>query len=438
MTARIVLIALFSLVVGCANGPPGQSCYRGACQDLPPDAPAITDVSVRTAREGSRVRIISTQPLAPYMFSLATGGDRVVLDYPRVEWRMGGRANAVGQQVGRGGGLVEQYRFADFSSVTSRLVFDLRGPALASQAQTRRLMNGRHEYSFVLRSVDRAAFVAASGYKGPTRGGGDRRSLSPSTFVSAPPVSTDGPGILNDVSADRGPASSLVRGRGPFVVVIDPGHGGRDQGAASASGVIEKELNLAVARLLRASLLQHPQYTVVMTRDDDRAVSLPDRLSWARQSNADLFISIHADSLRSGAMVHGASVYTLSEGGVERSRSEILGENNWIIGVDLNDHDPGVGEILVDLSQTRTNTESDYLAQGIIHELGQIGPLVRNTHRLAQYYVLLAPDVPAVLVEMGFLSSPRDAARLAKPQEQQRVADALARAVNTYYNERAR
>lgn len=468
MIARFVLICVFALAAGCETLEASGGCYRGACDDLPQGAPAIVDLGVRGGGGGARVRIISTHPLDPYVFSLATGGDRIVLDFPRVEWRVAGRVNDANQRTRRGSGVVERYRFADHSSTVSRLVLDLREPALVTNRYGNRLINGRYEYVLHLRLADREAFVAAAGYDGSGSGGGvSGASTGGSAGASIGGAASGGGGFFSNlfsgggrsggrsggdaagnasgnasggVSGFRPPAraTDLVSGNGNFVVVIDPGHGGGDQGAASASGLKEKDVNLAVGLALRDILLNNSRYTVVMTRVDDRSTPLEGRLAWARQSGADLFISLHADSLRSGGVVSGASVYTLSEGGERRARSEVLGEENWLIGVDLSQHDAGVRDILVDLSQERTHTESDHLAKAVIDELGRVGPLVRNTHRQAQYYVLLAPDVPAVLVEMGFLSSTRDAERLARPEHQRRVARALAQAVNSYYNERVR
>lgn len=444
------------LVSACVLPQGGSGCYRNVCQPeanagSPATGLSVFELSVRGSRQGSHLRLVTNEPVEPYVFTLADDGERLVLDLPRVDWQAKAGRNGAGQREGRGRGVVDRFRFADFSDDVSRLVLDLNQPAIAERERHRQIGRGRYEYTMKIKATSAEHFAQVSGYRGGGRAS-SRPGVPQATAKSAQSTSTGmaaspGPLVLGGKPATRSSLSSssvnlapmdqrdLITGNGDFVVVIDPGHGGRDPGAISASGVMEKNVTLPVALHLRDTLARRSQYTVVMTRNDDRYISLPDRLAWARQNKADLFISIHADSLPagSGRTVSGASVYTLAKGGQARSRSQVLGEDNWLIGVDLDEQDPDVSEILLVLSQSRTQTASARLSQVVIDELGQIGPLLRNTHRTAKYYVLLAPDVPAVLVEMGFLSNPREAARLNRPDEQRRVADALARAVNTYY-----
>src|SRR5690606_34118489 len=166
-----------------------------------------------------------------------------------------------------------------------------------------------------------------------------------------------------------------------------------------------------------------------LTRDADRYVPLEDRVRFARSQHADLFISIHADANTNREAV-GASVYTLSERGQARAQNMA---QNWDIDFGEAPRAGGVQDILLDLYQRETTNRSAQFAQVVIPRLGQVAPLLRNTHRNAGLYVLLAPDVPAVLIETGFLSNPTDERRLADPRARQAMAGAMAQAVDAYF-----
>jgi N-acetylmuramoyl-L-alanine amidase len=212
-------------------------------------------------------------------------------------------------------------------------------------------------------------------------------------------------------------------------VVIDAGHGGRDPGAIGRTlGVYEKDVVLDAALKLQRALEHRGQYDVVMTRDADRYVEHAERVRISREANAELFISIHADA-NANAEAHGASVYTLDERGAARAQN-MMGDT-----IDLGEA-PVRGparEVLVDLFQRETTNRSAQFAEIVIPSLGAVAPLLRNTHRAANLYVLLAPDVPAVLIETGFLTNAADERRLSQPREREAMAEAMARAVDTYF-----
>lgn len=216
------------------------------------------------------------------------------------------------------------------------------------------------------------------------------------------------------------------------VIVLDPGHGGYDPGAIGARGTKEKVITTAVTKRLAELLRASGQYEVVLTRTKDVYVEHEDRLRIARERGADLFISIHADSTEDGKAA-GASVYTLADRSKGRSKN-ITHTQNWILDVDLSEQTASVGNILVDLAQRKTLSRSSQFAARLVGELENKVPLVRNTHRRAGYYVLLAPDVPAVLLELGFISNAGDEARLNKSVEQDKIIQAVIRAVNGFFN----
>ncbi len=238
-----------------------------------------------------------------------------------------------------------------------------------------------------------------------------------------PPVATD---------TDR-PPEVVLR---PKVVVIDAGHGGKDPGAQGRSAQ-EKDVTLAAARTLKARLEREGRFRVVMTRDSDVFVPLDERVQIARRAGADLFISLHADSGEDAA-THGASVYTLSEQGGSRV-ARVLSGDEWFRRTAARDDDPAVGQILLDLSQRSTRNRSVVFAEFLVERIaGDDVALLPRSHRDAGYFVLLAPDVPAALLEMGFITSPTDEARLTNPAARAKLMDAVAAAIDAYFDSHVR
>lgn len=336
------------------------------------DPAAVRSVAL-TQTGAETVLVIETDRSvrAPRVFFLE-GPDRFVVDLPDTRWARAG--------AGPGAGVAARRRFANRPDGAARLVLDLIGPA--------RLIDQRVE-----RRGRRLVFAFAAA------------SPAPEAAPSPPPRP---------------------------LIVIDPGHGGRDPGAVNQDGVREKDLVLAAAGALRAALVRRG-YDVALTREDDRFIELEDRVAFARERHAALFISLHADSVP-GSRASGAAVYVLSERGAARSRS-LMDRQDW--DVDLGEAQTAsndVRSILVSLAQRETTNRSADFARSVLRELGEAGaPLWRRHPSNAGFFVLLAPDVPAVLVEMGFLTNPTDAARLADPGQQARFAEALAEAVDGHF-----
>lgn len=233
--------------------------------------------------------------------------------------------------------------------------------------------------------------------------------------------------------APRGkPVEISARERGGRrVIVIDAGHGGHDPGAHGANNT-EKTLTLAAAKALKAKLERSGRYTVVMTRSSDTYVGLDQRVAIARRADADLFISLHADA-GTDASLRGASVYTLSERGAERAARRFAGEN-WIRDGSI-DRDPAVTRILLDLTQRATTNRSAVFAKVLLDHLQEATPLLNRSHRDAGFAVLLAPDVPAVLLEMGFVTNSLDERTLADAGRRDRLMSGVARAVDAYFTD---
>lgn len=224
-------------------------------------------------------------------------------------------------------------------------------------------------------------------------------------------------------------ARAAIRG-GPRVVVIDAGHGGKDPGAPGVSAH-EKDVTLAAAKALKSRLERTGRYRVVLTRSSDTYIPLESRVQIARAADADLFISLHADSGPTTAM-RGASVYTLSERGESRV-TKVLRKDDWLMPVSFPGADRTVGEIILDLTQRSTRNRSADFAQLLLTHIADETTLLRRSHRDGNLMVLLAPDVPAVLLEMGFINNPADEQQLTNSRSRTRLMDAVGDAVDAWF-----
>lgn len=216
------------------------------------------------------------------------------------------------------------------------------------------------------------------------------------------------------------------------VIFIDAGHGGRDPGAIGIRGTKEKVITTKAAATLKSLLQKTGRYEVVLTRPKDTYLDHEKRLRLAREGGADLFISIHADSAGKKS-AKGASVYTLADRAKNRSKRLVSQSQNWVMDVDLSKQSDPVGDILVDLAQRKTESQSELFADILIAELEKTTDLVGNSHRRAGYFVLLAPDVPAVLLELGFLSNVQDEKLLNKSSHRLKLMQSVVRSIDRYF-----
>ena len=339
---------------------------------------AIRGVLVQDAGAACRVTLALDRPAQARTFFLSEPS-RFVIDVANAQIAMPGGASGQGP----GAGVVRRFRYAPQANGVSRIVLDLNGPASLVRQET----GGRRNAAL---SFD----IAATG------------------------------------AIEAAPAPLQRQGRQERkTIVIDAGHGGRDPGAIGVNGTREKDVVLHCALMARDALEQRG-YRVALTRDADNFVELENRVHFARGQHADLFISIHADSSPNPATT-GASVYTLSDRGQARAQGMVASQN-WNLDLGAT-RETATRDILLDLTQRETTNRSAEFAQVVIPKLGEVAPLVRNTHRNAGLFVLLAPDVPAVLIETGFLSSATDERRLNDPRARTRMAVAMADAVDAYF-----
>ena len=231
-----------------------------------------------------------------------------------------------------------------------------------------------------------------------------------------------------DAKAPAEPAPPLPLKK---VVVVDAGHGGKDVGAQGANG-FEKDVNLAAAVELGQQLRATGRYNVVLTRNSDVYIPLEDRVRIAQRAGADLFISLHSDSAPE-AELKGASVYTLSDQASSRA-AQFVKRDDWFMKSSLTG-DQGVRDILFDLTQRATRNRSAIFAQTLVADIEPVAPMLRRSHRDAGFMVLLAPEVPAVLLEMGFISNDEDEARLRDPAARARLMRAVVRAIDEHFGE---
>lgn len=292
----------------------------------------------------------------------------------------------------------------------SRLTLELAGPYVLSQAEMR---------------------------EDPARGGAQLRlRLAPaSADVFAARVAASAHILPPDAPRVTVPAPAPRRAPdAPLVVMLDPGHGGVDPGA-ERDGRREADLVLAFARDLAEALIRIPGFAPALTREDDRFVSLEARIRLAHEAGADVFLSLHADALEGGG-ASGAAIYTLAEEASDAASAALAERHNrddLVAGVDLTGHDDQIADVLMDLARRRTEPRTQALAQALVAGLRAEGVRLHSRPlQQAAFSVLKAPDIPSVLIELGFLSSRRDLENLLDPDWRARAARGVAAALQDW------
>jgi N-acetylmuramoyl-L-alanine amidase len=380
---------------------------RGTANDI---LPVVLGASISGDTNHARFVLEVSDPFHMRLFTLANP-DRAVIDMPEVLWRLDHAPRPPK------GGLVKSYRYGLFRAGTSRLVLDLNRPATVGEPMVLP-PDGGEGYRVVvdLQPVMQTKFQQLAGWPADLS---RNEQATVQTYSGAR-------GAL-EAAPDRAPARRLV--------VIDPGHGGLDSGTIGSDGLMEKNLVLDEGLRLQAELLKRG-YAVRLTRDTDIYVPLEERVNIARALNADLFISLHADS-NPDPNVSGASVYTLSDSGSDKEAAALARKENQsdvIAGVDLAAESSPVATILIGLAQRDTLNRSGRFAEAAVAMLSRTTDvLARAPHRSAAFVVLKAPDVPAVLIEMGYLSNPHDCTQARTSGWRDAVASAIADAVNRQF-----
>lgn len=368
----------------------------------------ISDVRVVGNGEPTRITIWSDRPQSHSVFlSRGNNGREIILALPGSE--------SVARGEGMGG--VPQWTLSK-----GQLKFHLDRPMMVARVLDLPPAGSAQSHRIIvdLQTVSEARFSSVA-----------RRDMKQLARLSG--------AARVDVAEARDTTSSKnakrPRDAGRYRIVIDPGHGGKDPGATAVTGVHERAIVLKAALTLKAMLEKERRYEVKLTREDNRFVELEDRVGIARDFGADLFISLHADAAANSS-VSGASVYTISSNGEKRIDRE-ASKNDWRMPIE-DGTSLEVGGILEDLIKRETKTRSAEFAEALLPELALAGPVLRDTHKNAGFYVLLAPDVPAVLLEMGFLTNKADAKRLASARGRKKSMQAVKRGIDTYFDQQDR
>lgn len=396
----------------------------------------------------TRVVVDVSEEMRFSLFSLA-GPDRIIVDLPEVDWQLS-REGLFG-----GGGIIKAMRYGLFQGGNSRMVLDLASPAMVKQAfMLPPNEGGGWRLVIDLQPTTPELFAAASGperrigtFRPPASAtdlvaeptpasqtassAGDRKTGS----QKADPQKTPSSGKEDRASGKEDRASSKARGQRKTVIMLDPGHGGIDPGAIGVSGVYEKNITLAAAKEFREILTASGRYDVRLTRDSDTFVPLRDRMALARQQGAELFVSIHADAV-ARPNVKGLSIYTLSEKASDSEAAALADSENKadiIAGIDLSHESAEVTNILIELAQRETMNLSSRVAETMIEELRREVTLLPKSHRYAGFAVLKAPDVPSILMEMGYLSNAEEEKLLKTKTYRSKLGKALLRAIDRYF-----
>jgi N-acetylmuramoyl-L-alanine amidase len=347
---------------------------------------------------------------------------RVVLDIPQVNFQLPPEAGVTGR------GLVKAFRYGLVMPGGSRIVFDLTGPAKIAKSYVLEAANGQPPRLVLeLEQVDRTGFVQSLAVE-------SRPELRPALAdVKEAVVATPA------LSETRSIAAAPAAPDGRPVVVIDPGHGGADNGT-QAGGESEKDLVLGFGLALRDRIEKNGKYRVVMTREDDTFIPLADRVKIARNQSAALFVSIHADALPRGeGDAQGATIYTLSDKASDAEAERLAEAENKadaIGGVNLTEEPTEVADILIDLARRETRTFSNRFARVLMGEMKTAARMHKHPLKSAGFKVLKAPDVPSVLVELGYVSNKDDREHLVSENWRSRTVGSMAQAIDVFFAKR--
>ena len=402
MVFQTVRLALFAAAIaGIAMAPGARAAPATVAAD---SFPVATDARLGGDDSQTRLVVDFSRKIDLHVFSLADPY-RVVIDIPQVTFRLPPKAGETGR------GLIKAFRFGLVMPGGSRIVIDLVKPARVDKALVVDPADGAPARLVLeLAATERENFL--------------RKIALDQRFAHAQPPP----------SREQQPSSGDARP----LVVLDPGHGGIDTGTKGPNGQTEKDIVLDFAKRLEEKIETAGKYRVLLTRSEDSFVPLAERVRFAREAGAALFISIHADSLphREGD-AQGATVYTLSETATDPAAARLAEQENRadvIAGVDLKDQPDDVAGILIDLAQRETKTFSVQFASKLVGIMKRTTRLHKEPIKSAGFRVLRAPDVPSVLVELGYVSNKDDLQSLSSDSWRDHTADSIASAIDGYFS----
>ena len=394
----------------------------------------VEAIGVRFGIQGDNTRIVlDLDQRIEFDVKVVQSPDQLIVELPHLRWRL--QPSPLDQPRG----LAVSKRFGRFDKNQDRLVIDLNKPIEIKRAMLLPPRDGVAHYRLV---VDIAASSSSPAtYAKPTSKPEPPKNTSTAKVAKSWPKPLSRPQIEeNAIAAKPTPRTvdqNQISTKRKPMIVLDPGHGGVDPGAVGINGVYEKHIVLEMAEELAELLRETGRYDVTLTRHTDVFLPLSERLEASREVGADLFISIHADSIHR-QNVRGASVYTLSEKASDSEAAKLASKENKadiLGGVDLSTRDETVARILIDLAQRDTNNKSIEFANKLIKELAASTRVLKRTRRFAGFFVLKSPETPSVLLEMGYLSNPDDAQDLKRPEHRADIGHAIVRGIDRYFDD---
>lgn len=371
---------------------------------------AVSSVDVQLGAGKERIVLHSDVKLAHKKLFLLEKPDRLVIDFPATD------APNAALPAGYKGNVLNAIRFGRFDSETTRVVLDLKSPVkvLASYSVPPAQGSTTWKYVIDVQGLSKGMPVAPAA------------ATTTSSIPWPSPISTEDTPVPPSVAT--APAKKPL-------IVLDAGHGGQDPGAIGIRKTYEKNITLTYAKAVRDALLRSGKYRVILTRDNDHFIMLGERVNIARKAKGDVFISLHADS-NPRKDARGLSVYTLSETASDDEAEALAEQENKsdiIGGMDLATTDKDVANILIDLTQRETMTKSGALADNLVESMHKKITLLPKPHRFAGFRVLKAPDVPSILIELGFLSNPQDEQLLDSKEFQSLVGGSVVKTLDNYF-----
>ncbi|MEM7302195.1 MAG: N-acetylmuramoyl-L-alanine amidase [Pseudomonadota bacterium] len=338
-----------------------------------------------------------------------SGPYRIIVDFDEVSFNLGKDLAAPD------GAVISEIRYGTIAPGRSRIVITSDSPAIVEKASIRQI-GSQERYRLIVDLVRT-----------------DHDGFKSAMFRLKSRVSTTGEVAFKGDRVRRQKNESAK-----YTIVVDPGHGGIDGGAEGKTGTKEKEITLSFSKVLKARLEQTGLFDVVLTRDKDVFVALGERIATARRTKASLLISIHADSLNL-KRIRGATVYTLSPEGSDELSEELadaVNRSDLIAGLSLPKEDEQVADILIDLTRRETKIFSVQVANLMVQTLRGSVRLIKNPARSANFHVLKSPEVPSILLELGYLSNPEDEKLMKQISWQRMAADSVAKAVTVFFKKR--
>jgi N-acetylmuramoyl-L-alanine amidase len=364
--------------------------------------PAIASAVHITSENGKTRFDVDLTKAVGFSVDVQASPYRVIIDIADVNFDL---PSGIGQ---KGQGLIKSFRYGIVDGDRSRIVIDTTEPVL----------------------IENSSAQAAKGKK-PAHLIVNLLQSTPEAFAAV--YAKDHPEVVATAAITKPETPAPQTGQ--KIIVIDPGHGGIDPGASSPKKTKEKDVVLAYGKALAAELEKSGHYKVVFTRSDDTFLPLQKRVDVARENKADLFIAIHADTVQ-GQEARGTTIYTVSDKASDDEAGALAAKENRsdiIAGMDLGAESKDVANILINLAQRESRNQAAYFSKKAVTELKSVTAMTGKPIRSAAFVVLKAPDVPSVLVELGYLSSKQDEALLTSPEWQTRMATAMAKAIDSYF-----